>query len=116
MHAFGQIGRSLGMLPFQQYWLRGRAEGVAGRVGDYSLNETAAHQNRFGRLPHIPNTSLDGIAYAFHFDAALYAAYLRRIAEAAGVERSEGKIAEVRRNGGTGHVEAVGLENRKSVV
>src|SRR3546814_14322565 len=28
MHAFGQIGRSLGMLPFQQYWLRGRAEGV----------------------------------------------------------------------------------------
>src|SRR3546814_7782067 len=26
MHAFGQIGRSLGMLPFQQYWLRGRSE------------------------------------------------------------------------------------------
>ncbi len=24
MHAFGQIGRSLGLLPFQQYWLRGR--------------------------------------------------------------------------------------------
>ena len=115
MHAFGQIGRSLGMLPFQQYWLRGRAEGVAGRVGDYSLNETAAHQNRFGRLPHIPNTSLDGIAYAFHFDAALYAAYLRRIAEAAGVERSEGKIAEVRRNGETGHVEAVVLENGTAI-
>ncbi|MBB5705159.1 tryptophan halogenase [Sphingopyxis panaciterrulae] len=115
MHAFGQVGRSLGMLPFQQYWLRGRAEGVAGRFGDYSLNETVALQNRFARLPHIPNTSLDGIAYAFHFDAALYAAYLRRIAEAAGVERTEGKIAEVRRNGESGHVEAVVLENGTAI-
>src|SRR3546814_16665455 len=42
MHAFGQIGRRLGLLPFAQYWLRGRAEGVAGRVDDSSLNETTA--------------------------------------------------------------------------
>jgi len=115
MHAFGQIGRSLGMLSFAQYWLRGRAEGVAGRLGDYSLNETAARQNRFARLPQIPNTGLDGIAYAFHFDAALYAAYLRGIAERAGVERTEGKIASVRRNGENGHVEAVALENGEEV-
>ncbi|MBR2173446.1 MAG: tryptophan 7-halogenase [Sphingopyxis sp.] len=115
MHAFGQIGRSLGMLPFQQYWLRGRNEGVAGRLGDYSLNETAGQQNRFARLPQIPNTSLDGIAYAFHFDAALYAAYLRKVAEAAGVERTEGKIAGVRRSGESGHVEAVVLENGTAI-
>ena len=115
MHAFGQIGRSLGMLPFQQYWLRGRQEGVAGRLGDYSLNETAARGNCFARLPQIPNTSLDGIAYAFHFDAALYAAYLRRIAEQAGVERTEGKIASVRRNGESGHIEAVVLENDTAI-
>ena len=115
MHAFGQIGRSLGMLPFQQYWLRGRAEGIAGRFGTYSLNETAALQNRFARLPHIPNTGLEGIAYAFHFDAALYAAYLRRIAEAAGVDRTEGKVAEVRQNGESGHVEAVVLEDGTAI-
>jgi tryptophan halogenase len=115
MHAFGQIGQSLGMLPFQQYWLRGRNEGVGGRLGDYSLNESAGRQNRFARLPQIPNTSLDGIAYAFHFDAALYAAYLRRIAEGAGVERTEGKVAGVRRNGESGHVEAVVLENGEEV-
>src|SRR3546814_203535 len=47
MHAFGQVGRSLGMLQFPQYWLRGRAEGIAGRLGDYSLNETTARANRF---------------------------------------------------------------------
>lgn len=51
MHAFGQIGRSLGILQFPQYWLRGRREGVAGPLADYSLTETAARRNRFARLP-----------------------------------------------------------------
>ena len=115
MHAFGQVGRSLGMLQFPQYWLRGRAEGIAGRLGDYSLNESAARANRFARLPQIANTGLDGIAHAFHFDAALYAAYLRKIAEHAGVVRIEGKIESVRRNGASGHVEAVVLENGTAI-
>ena len=30
MHAFGQIGQSLDLIEFWQYWLRGRHEGVAG--------------------------------------------------------------------------------------
>lgn len=115
MHAFGQIGQSLGLLEFPQYWLRGRAEGVAERLWDYSLNEMAARQGRFARMGRIPNTNLDGIAYAFHFDAGLYAAYLRKLAETAGVVRTEGKIASVRRNGESGHVEAVTLENGTEV-
>lgn len=115
MHAFGQIGQSLGMLEFPQYWLRARKEGVAGRLWDYSLNEMAARQGRFTRIPRIPNTNLDGIAYAFHFDAGLYAAYLRKLAEASGVVRTEGKISSVRRNGENGHVEAVILEDATEI-
>lgn len=115
MHAFGQIGQSLGMLEFPQYWLRARREGVAGRLWDYSLNEMAARQGRFARIPRIPNTNLDGIAYAFHFDAGLYAGYLRRLAEGSGVVRTEGKVASVRRNAESGHVEAVVLENGSKV-
>ncbi|MEQ8311763.1 MAG: tryptophan 7-halogenase [Sphingopyxis sp.] len=115
MHAFGQIGRSLGMLPFSQYWLRGRAEGVAAPLGHYSLGETAARRYRFGRLPRVADTGLDGMAYAFHFDAALYAAYLRKIAQGRGVERHEGRIVGVRRNGANGHVAAVVLENGEEI-
>ena len=36
------------------------------------------------------------INYAYHFDAALYARYLRRLCEPKGVKRIEGKIKEVR--------------------
>ena len=115
MHAFGQFGQSLGLLEFAQYWLRGRREGVAGPLRNYSLNEMAARHGRFARIQRIPNTNLDGIAYAFHFDAGLYAAYLRKLAEASGVVRTEGRITNVCRNGETGHVESVQLESGAAV-
>src|SRR3546814_15809600 len=40
---------------------------------------------------------------------------LRKIAERAGVERTEGKIASVQRNGESGHVEAIVLENGEEI-
>ena len=51
------------------------------------------------------------VNYAYHFDAALYAAFLRRMAEKRGITRLEGKIREVRQNAGNGYVEALVLED-----
>ncbi|HRE34704.1 MAG TPA: tryptophan 7-halogenase, partial [Sphingopyxis terrae] len=48
-------------------------------------------------------------------DAALYAAFLRRRAEASGVERIEGKVVDVRLNGETGDVTGVALDDGRSV-
>jgi len=109
MHAFGQIGQSLDLIEFWQYWLRGRREGVASPLGHYSFNETVARANRFARADHIPGTRLDGLAYAFHFDAALYARFLRSQAEKNGVVRTEGKIISVNRDGESGFVRSVTL-------
>ena len=115
MHAFGQIGQSLDLIEFWQYWLRGRREGVAEPLGHYSFNETAARDNRFARVPRIPNTEVDGISWAFHFDASLYARFLRGIAERAGVERIEGRIVDVSRDGETGFVRSVMLESDEEI-
>lgn len=109
MHAFGQIGQSLDLIEFWQYWLRGRKEGVAEPLGQYSFNESVAREGRFARVPRIPNTELDGISYAFHFDAGRYARFLREIAEANGVARTEGTIAAVTRNAESGHIGSVSL-------
>src|SRR5690606_117656 len=38
MHAFGEIGRDLGMAGFHHYWLKARQEGVADDFWRYSLN------------------------------------------------------------------------------
>ncbi|MEN9683780.1 MAG: hypothetical protein RLZZ427_1531 [Pseudomonadota bacterium] len=115
MHVFGQLGQSLDLIEFWQYWLRGRREGVSAPLGSYSLNEAAARAGRFARLQRIPNTQLDGISHAFHFDAALYAKFLRGHAEREGVVRTEGRIVGVNLDPETGFVSSVSLESGETV-
>ena len=95
MHAFGDIGRDLGLANFHQLWLRSRGEGNGDRLWDYSVNETAALAGRFDPAPMLPGSPLAGVQYAFHFDAARYARYLRTYSEELGVARVEGTIAAV---------------------
>jgi tryptophan halogenase len=51
------------------------------------------------------------MAYAYHFDAALYAGFLRSYAEARGVRRIEGKIVNVALDPETGGVSHLKLES-----
>ena len=113
VHGFGTIGRDLGMLPFHQYWLKASRYGKAKDIGAYSLNTVAAPAGKFmvSAADAPRDTPLAEIAYAYHFDAGLYARYLRRYAEARGVKRIEGKIVATRLRAADGFVEALLLEN-----
>ena len=55
------------------------------------------------------------VSYAYHFDAALYAAYMRRRCEGYGLTRIEGKIQEVRQHPESGFVQALVLDNGQVV-
>ena len=96
MHAFGDVGRPLDELPFHQHWLR---VGASAPLAEYSINNQAALAGRFMRpRPDMAGSPLADIVYAFHFDAARYAALLRRHATPAGVRRVEGRIEHVERD------------------
>jgi len=111
MHAFGTIGRGLGLTQFHHYWLRARQAGSAQALSSYSLNETAARRLKFARQTGPQPGVIPPMPYAFQFDAALYAAYLRRYAEARGVVRVEGRIVGVKRIGESGDVASVRLDD-----
>jgi tryptophan halogenase len=115
IHAFGTIGRDFGLIPFHHYWLRHRAEGGTTRLWDFSASAQAARGNRFGRWEERPDRLPSGLAHAFHFDAGLYAAYLRRYAEARGVGRTEGKVKHVALRGEDGFVESVVLDSGERI-
>ncbi|MDZ7628180.1 MAG: tryptophan halogenase family protein [Parvularculaceae bacterium] len=110
MHAFGDIGMALGLTPFHHYWLRANASGKGGSLWDYSVNNQIAIRDRFAIMDRIGSSRLTGTRHAFHFDAGLYAKFLRGRAEAAGVVRIEGKIVEVRRRAADGFIEGVTLD------
>ena len=76
----------------------------------------AAQQSKFDRPRNdIPNSPLAKLGYAFQFDAARYARFLRRRAEGQGVIRTEGKVVEVQQHPETGFVTGVKLESGASV-
>ncbi len=107
MHAFGAVGRGLGVVPFHHHWLRARAAGQAAPLGDYIASARAALDARFDRHPDL--------AYAYHFDATLLARWLRGLAENAGVDRIEGRIVAAQRGGATGDLTGVTLEDGRAV-
>jgi len=117
IHGFGAIGRSLGPLPFHQFWLKQRLAGKAAPIGAYSAQSVMAPQGRFapGDRNAQPDSPLADIAYAYHFDATLYARFLRELAEQRGVQRIEGKIVKVNQRAGDGFIESLQLENGQIV-
>ena len=118
IHGFGKIGQDLLWLHPHQLWMAGR-ERVPSAIKPfdaYALNCVASLQNRFA-FPdrRNPGSPLAHIDYAYHFDASLFARYLRAESEGRGVERVEGRIVDVIRNSETGFVEKVRLSDEREV-
>ena len=112
MHGFGVFGQDLWTVGFDQYWQRMHQQGKALDLEAYSINRMAALANKFMPAQHdLGNSPLADIVHAFHFDASLYAKYLRRYSEARGVRRVEGKVVDVLLRAGNGHIDSLLLED-----
>ena len=116
VHGFGRIGQDWGSLKCYQYWLRQRLQGSVSDLANYSINPAAPRQAKFMRSrPEMKDSPLADIAYAFHFDASLYARFLRQYAEARGVVRTEGRIVEVRLREPDGFIETLVLASGECI-
>jgi len=109
IHPFGPFGVDLEGVGFHHYWLAQREAGDDTPLADYCLSATAARLNRFTPGSTDPRTVLSSLKHAYHFDAGLYAAFLRRYAEPRGVERLEGRVQGVELRPDDGFVGAVHL-------
>lgn len=116
IHPFGEYGRDINAVRLLHYWLKLKAMGApVGSLDDYCLTAVAAREGRFAPPDPDPRTVQSAMAFAYHFDSALYAAFLRRYAEARGVRRIEGRIASVQRHPETGDLTALMLDGDRMV-
>ena len=114
-HPFGTYGVDIGTMPFLSAWQRLRQAGRGSDLASYSICTAAARNNRFCRPDPRRNSPIAQISYAFHFDAVLYAQYLRRYAEARGVSRIDGRVVDVALDSGNGFIESVRLASGEQV-
>lgn len=105
IHAFGQVGRIFWGGEFQHFWAREKSLGVNSSFGAYCLEHEAA---RAGKFAVSENPILN---YAFHFDAALYAKYLRNFSENLGVVRLEGKVISAEQDLDSGFIKRLHLDD-----
>ena len=115
IHTFGDVGLNLANLQFHHYWLKAKSLGLTKNLWDFSLHKKAIDENKFARLERVGQTSMTGLSYAYHFDAGLYAAHLRKNAEENGATRIEGIIQNTDLNSETGFIESVQLQNGKKI-
>ncbi|HCS66161.1 MAG TPA: tryptophan halogenase [Cellvibrio sp.] len=108
-HSFGVTGKQTIITDFIHFWLRGRELGIAKEFGDYCLEYKAALENRFSLNDQT------SINYAFHLDAGRYASFLRARAEARGVKRVEGKIAEVIQHPESGFITSIKMDSGQDI-
>jgi tryptophan halogenase len=95
-HPFGAFGPGTELGGFHQGWLAARAEGLETSLEAYSMCAQAARKGKMARLDPDPRSPLRAFHSAYHFDASLYAKYLRGFCEQLGVERIEGKIVDAK--------------------
>ena len=114
-HPFGPHGRDFDMVPLHQHWLKARREGDPASLDDHAMAWALAREGRFTHPSPDPRSVLSTFDYAYHFDAGLYARFLRDYAERKGVRRIEGKIAGARLRGNDGFVAGVAMEDGRQV-
>ena len=104
-HSFGITGQDHWSAGFQHFWLNGRERGHDAAYDAYCLELVAALEGKFAHLPD------ERMNYAYQLDSSLYAQFLRRMAEADGTRRIEGRIAHVALDGESGDVAGLHLES-----
>lgn len=105
-HPFADFGQPLNGVAFHHYLNRLGLDNLE----DYCFAIQLARRDRFAQPHSEPPTPLAAYGYAYHFDAGRYAQFLREYAESKGVERIEGKVAQVVQHPDSGFIEALHLE------
>ena len=114
-HPFGLYGVPARGVAFHHFWLKQRAAGDATALSAYCLATALAERGLFLPPTDRPPNDLGVFNFAVHFDAAKFAAMLRRLALANGVSHIDARIERVERDAETGHVAAVALEDGRRI-
>jgi len=114
-HPFAGYGAPINGLDFYQCWLRSKHEGNISDLEDYCFSIQLARRGLFAQPHPRPTSPLADYHYAFHFDATLYATFLRKYSENFGVTRIDALLDQVTLNKESGHIESLTLNNNQVV-
>lgn len=112
-HSFGVAGRGLAFCQFHHLLKKvGKLESDE-HLWQYDLNYLCAEAGKFAKIK--TKDPLIDMPYAYHFDAGLYAKFLRKYSEKLGVIRTEGLVESVDQCNESGFISALNLKGGQKV-
>jgi len=114
-HPFGAFGMPMAGVEFQHHWTRAHAMGKAAPLEAYSYAIQAARRQKFDFPSEDRQSIKSTYSYAYHFDAGLYAAFLREFSEARGLLRTEGRVKNVTLHSDSGDIRSLVLESGEEI-
>ena len=112
-HPFGSYGRPFDLVQIQHHWLRAQGQGRAASLDEYCMAWAAAKLGRFDQPSHDARNVLSTFLYAYHFDASLYARFLREFAEASRRQAPRRQGPGSRAASDSGFVERLRMESEE---
>jgi tryptophan halogenase len=114
-HPFADYGVKLNNIDFHHYLERLAKEGEETYLEEYSFPCVLAKKEKFAQ-PQVPSTSpLADYQYAYHFDAGLYANFLKSFSIKLGIKHIDTKVESVNLNNDTGFIHSVSLNNNQVI-
>jgi tryptophan halogenase len=113
LHSFGAAGKSSPFCHFHHLLKRMKQLEDDSYLWQYDLNYLCAKAGKFAKI-QSKNPILE-LPYAYHFDAGLYAKFLRKFSEKMGVTRTEGLVEHVEQCPTSGHITSLKLKNGQTV-
>lgn len=110
-HPFAAYGVAIEGRPFHKTWWAAKAQGYSAELEEFCLCTQLARAGKFAQPQFDPDSRLAWYNYAYHFDASLFAKYLRGYAEQRQVKRIEGMIEQVHLHPDTGFIRSLQLES-----
>ena len=114
-HPFSQFGMAVGGVDFHQCWAKLQQAGSPYPLTDFSLCATLAKEGRFALPDNESQNPLVWYGYAYHFDATLYAKFLREYSEKRGVRRIAATVTSVEKNPKNGFIKTLHLDSGECV-
>lgn len=115
IHPFGEYGQSVEAIKFHQLWLKLQKITDIPYIDEFNLSAMAAQNGKYAKPSRDPRQVMSSLAYAFHFDASLYAKYLRAYAEDRGVIRTEGRVTNINLRSTDGFIKSIDLEGERRI-
>lgn len=110
-HPFASYGVPIEDRPFHKTWWSAKSQGYTTGLDKFCLCTQLARAGKFAQPGFDQDSRLAWYNYAYHFDASLFATFLRGYAVKRGVSRIEGKVKHIQLDASSGFIQSLAMES-----